>query len=347
MEDKAMDPLLVEFLNTVKSKSYSGSYRLAEKTVVLLRELITRRTWSTAKDLIALIKSAGRVIESNQPAEAVIGNMVRRILRLVRESYAQCGEAPPLNVTLIDYVATPEKSTDKGDYNIVYKNLKGNIIQSINDLLEELEISAHNIAAQSLEHLHSNELIMTIGRSRTVEAFLKQAAKLRKFHVIVAECAPYFQGHEMALSLGSVGIETTVITDSAIFAIMSRVNKVMIGATAVMADGGLIATTGSHSLALAAKFHSVSVIVCASMSKLCPRYLSSYDQDRFNTLVSPNDTLDYSDAELAGRVQCLQPMFDYVPPELVNLFISNLGGHAPSYVYRLLSDYYHEDDFEL
>ena len=34
------------------------------------------------------------------------------------------------------------------------------------------------------------------------------------------------QGQELGVSLAKSGIETTVITDSAIFAIMSRVNKV-------------------------------------------------------------------------------------------------------------------------
>ena len=33
--------------------------------------------------------------------------------------------------------------------------------------------SASNIAAQALEHIHSNEVVMTAGYSRTVEAFLK------------------------------------------------------------------------------------------------------------------------------------------------------------------------------
>ena len=33
--------------------------------------------------------------------------------------------------------------------------------------------SAYNIATQALEHIHSNEVIMTIGKSRTVEEFLK------------------------------------------------------------------------------------------------------------------------------------------------------------------------------
>lgn len=46
---------------------------------------------------------------------------------------------------------------------------------------------------QALEHIHSNEVIMTIGYSHTVEAFLKEAARKRKFQVIVAECAPFCQ----------------------------------------------------------------------------------------------------------------------------------------------------------
>ena len=49
------------------------------------------------------------------------------------------------------------------------------------------EGTTENIAAQALEHIHSNEVIMTIGFSRTVEAFLREAARKRKFHVIVAE----------------------------------------------------------------------------------------------------------------------------------------------------------------
>lgn len=55
------------------------------------------------------------------------------------------------------------------------------------------EGTTDNIAMQALEHIHSNEVIMTIGYSRTVEAFLKEAARKRKFQVIVAECAPFCQ----------------------------------------------------------------------------------------------------------------------------------------------------------
>ena len=60
--------------------------------------------------------------------------------------------------------------------------------------------------------------------------FLKAAAKKRTgdqaFKVIVAEGAPGFRGQETALALSRAGIETTVINDAAVFAIMARVNKV-------------------------------------------------------------------------------------------------------------------------
>lgn len=63
----------------------------------------------------------------------------------------------------------------------------------------------------------------------------------------------------MALSLSKNKIQTTLIADSSIFGIMARVNKVIIGTQAVMANGGLRAICGTHAVALAAKYYSVPV----------------------------------------------------------------------------------------
>ena len=51
----------------------------------------------------------------------------------------------------------------------------------------------------------------------------------------------------------------------------------------------------------------------------------------------------------------MNPQFEYIPPDLVDLFITNVsvvpqlqsGGHQPSYVYRLLSEYYSPEDYDL
>jgi len=44
---------------------------------------------------------------------------------------------------------------------------------------------------------------------------------------------------------------------------------------------------------------------------------------------------------------CVIQVFDYVPPELVSLLVTDIGGHIPSYVYRLLAEYYSREDYTL
>lgn len=46
---------------------------------------------------------------------------------------------------------------------------------------------------QAVEHIHGDEIVMTLGYSKAVSAFLKTAAsKHPDFEVIIAECAPSY-----------------------------------------------------------------------------------------------------------------------------------------------------------
>ena len=55
----------------------------------------------------------------------------------------------------------------------------------------------------------------------------------------------------MAKALAEAGIDTIIISDAMIFAVMARVNKVLLGAHAVLANGGLITQAGSNVVGLA------------------------------------------------------------------------------------------------
>lgn len=48
-------------------------------------------------------------------------------------------------------------------------------------------------------------------------------------------------------------MNVNLITDASVYAIMSRVDKVVISTHAIMANGGLIAKSGAYMIALAAK----------------------------------------------------------------------------------------------
>lgn len=230
------------------------------------------------------------------------------------------------------------------DLNRMSDDLKDAIVGTISEFMEELKGVGGAIALQSLEHLHTKEIVLTYGKSRTVLEFLKFAASKRTFEVVVVEASPGNEGQEMALSLAAAGVETCLIPDSAIFAIMARVNKVIVGTHAVMANGGLISVSGSHMLAQAAKHFNVPFVVCTGLYKLSPLY--AHDQDSFNELKSPAQILPYADAQRYDAA-VKNPAWDYVPPELVSLYITNLGAYSPTYIYRLLAEYYHPEDMDL
>uniref|UniRef100_A0A096NRB9 Translation initiation factor eIF2B subunit beta n=1 Tax=Papio anubis TaxID=9555 RepID=A0A096NRB9_PAPAN len=288
-----------------------SSEEMARETLGLLRQIITDHRWSNAGELMELIRREGRRMTAAQPSETTVGNMVRRVLKIIREEYGRLHGRSDES----DQQESLHKLLTSGglneDFSFHYAQLQSNTIEAINELLVELEGTTENIAAQALEHIHSNEVIMTIGFSRTVEAFLQEAARKRKFHVIVAECAPFCQGHEMAVNLSKAGIETTVMTDAAIFAVMSRVNKVIIGTKTILANGALRAVTGTHTLALAAKHHSTPLIVCAPMFKLSPQFPN--EEDSFHKFVAPEEVLPFTEGDIleksgqrAGEAQFLE-----------------------------------------
>ncbi len=339
------------------------SIDVARKTLEIMRMLVATSNTKDVHALIQMIKHAGAMMVAAQPHELVIGNMVRRVLVTVREELNSAeaagggkgggggegggeggwdrpqiggGEGPSL-MKLLDAPDAPDYARQTAA-----KALKGPILEGIHEVLEELSSVSAHIAEQAIEHIHANEVILTHGRDPAVEAFLKAAHKKRTFDVIVAETAPGGDGHQTAVALAEAGISTTLIADAAVFAMMARVNKVIVGAHGVMANGGLVATAGCHLLALAAQNASVPVVVCAGLYKLTPLFPSG--PHTFNMLLSPHPMLRYTDN--LEDVHVANPAYDYVPPDLVSLLITNSGPNHPSYIYRLLAEYYHPEDHD-
>lgn len=228
------------------------------------------------------------------------------------------------------------------------KHFRQAVMEAIHEIASDFEDMHKNIDDQATSHIHAGEVILIYARSRTVESFLKAAAaKKRKFQVIVCESAPHYGGHTMAKNLANSGIKTTVIHDAAIFAIMARVNKVLLSSHAVLANGGLISNSGTNMVALAAAENSVPVVSVTGMFKLCPMYPHD-GQDTLQDLASPSSIINLTEMCIPHitNVNLINPMRDYIPPNLINMYVTNVGAFPPSYVYRLLAEYYHIDDWE-
>ncbi|KAL2337152.1 hypothetical protein Fmac_011598 [Flemingia macrophylla] len=397
---------VTDFVNLLKKHKIEGSQATAKQTAELLRTVISHQRLPHTNQVTCLlnaVRAVGEQIIDANPIELAVGNIVRRVLHIIREedhSLATAAMAglgmsagsddeddverddgpvlsaaavaaaarstlrPPSLQTLLEDVTvlnvvppTPSSGGEsEGRSRSVEKSsrgrkLKHDVIEAINELIQDITSCHEQIAEQAVEHIHQNVVILTLGSSKTVLEFLCAAKeKKRSFKVFVAEGAPRYQGQLLAKELANRGLQTTVITDAATFAMISRVNMVIVGAHAVMANGGVIAPVGLRMVSLAAQRHAVPFVVLAGSHKLCPLYPHNPNV-QLNTLRSPSELLDFGEfSDLldystgAGSLEVVNPVFDYVPPNLVSLFITETGGHNASYMYRLISDYYSAND---
>ncbi|TFK42354.1 hypothetical protein BDQ12DRAFT_676067 [Crucibulum laeve] len=351
----------------LRRRQLVGSRTTALETVLVLRQVVSKARFSNLEQLVDIIRNAGRKLVEAQPKEHSVGNTVRKVLHHIREEYHTATRGTSVVPTAPSYsiakfvsqgqprkqITAPKaeskgtiKEHDANDPDSFAKGLKPVLMEAIQDVLDELETVYDNISKNARDHIHSDEIILTLGMSKTVEAFLKAAAHHRNYTVIVAETAPSYDGREMAKSLSSAGISTFLVPDSSIYALMSRVNKVIIGAHAILANGGMFAITGSQIAATAARAHSTPVVVCAGQFKLTPLW-NLYHEYGALDFGNPSDVLGFEEGDLVDKTDVVNPYYDYVRPELIDAYITNDGDHPPSSIYRLLKETYDDEDTEL
>jgi translation initiation factor eIF-2B subunit beta len=257
-----------------------------------------------------------------------------------------------------DFAPSTGSNCYPATYYVVRPNLKQAILEAIQEIMTDLEDLHRNINEQVTNHIHAGEILLTCGDSKTIELFLKAAhskittaasnsnsssggSSNNKFTVIV--CG----GYDMACRLAEAGIDTTYMEMAAVFAIMSRVHKVLLPAHAVLANGGLVASSGCNLAALAAHQMSVPVVCVTGLFKLCPMFPHE-GQDTLQDLTQPPAVLDEAlrnDPAILDRVEFVNPMHDYIEPKYVTLYITNVGSFQPSFIYRLLAETYHNEDW--
>jgi translation initiation factor eIF-2B subunit beta len=169
---------------------------------------------------------------------------------------------------------------------ILRQELQQNLLAQIRENLDEIDVSRESVTEQAKEHISDNDLILTFGHSGTLLSFLKEAHETCRFEVIVCETAPTFSGHKTAKELAEAGIQTNLVQDAAVFAVMSRVDKVIISAHGIMATGGIISNSGALMIAHAAKAHEVPVFIVGAVYKMTPLY--PIDSLTYNEFLAPN-----------------------------------------------------------
>jgi len=110
----------------------------------------------------------------------------------------------------------------------------------------------------------------------------------------------------------------------------------------VSADGGIIAPSGCKLVTTAARYYAKPVYIVSGLYKITPIY-PEHD-DSYILMGSPCSLSLPSLPADAQPVHLENPLFDFIPATDIALFVTNTGGHHPSFIYRILRDMYDPED---
>lgn len=342
LDEKFID-LIGKFVADVRNGKVSGANHVSLAMLNLLETIVNESQHATAYELCGAVRAAGRRVSGALPLELCAANVTRRVLRAIRDETRaadkQGGESSGESLQRLVLAAGARRAT----LGTAHTDLREPLRDHIAELRLELESTASALCAAARSHVHADELILTCGSGILVERFLRAAAS-RRYRLILAEGTHVQESHSMASRLSAAGVPVTVISSAAIYAVMSRVNKVVLEVSAALGGGAVLAPAGSHAVTLAAKHYSVPVLALAPLYSLCP--LHTADLPRGVSLDTPHRALAYQRHE-TGAAHVYAPHYDFAPPDHITLFITNLGGSSPSYMYRLLSELYDPNDYAL
>lgn len=199
------------------------------------------------------------------------------------------------------------------------------------------------IAKVGRNFIRDGARVLTHANSRVVAELLESAAQTKNFSVVVTEGRPECSGYLTARKLMEKNIPVTIILDSAVAAVMEKIDVVVVGAEGVFENGGIVNKLGTYQIAVVAKAHDKPFYVAAESYKFARMFPLGQD----DLPPSPQPFIPFSMAsicvdathhngrviaELPTGVDTCNPSSDLTPPSLISLLFTDLGVLTPSAV---------------
>ena len=189
--------------------------------------------------------------------------------------------------------------------------------------LAELGAELFDEGTRALTHCNTGAL--ATGGIGTACGVLRVAwERGRLAEVWVDETRPLLQGARLtAWELRQAGIPHRVVTDSAAGSLMAqgRVDRVIVGADRIAANGDVANKVGTYPLAVLADRHDVPFYVAAPVSTIDPA-----TPDGASIPIEERDP-----AEVVEGGGAFNPAFDVTPAELVTAIVTEAGVLEPPY----------------
>ncbi|KAI1133477.1 initiation factor 2 subunit family protein [Nemania abortiva] len=388
-------------ISLLKRRQIRGSEACATATAHILLQVVARDKWTNVDQLLGRIQLIGRKLVTAQPHELVIGNVVRRVLGLIRDEASEDrndattdspGTASP-SVPALSHATLPPKpvrpatlpvlgsfARTQSMFNLLsdpnvfpsggsnastpgqvsgastpnlnpqatnVSALRSEVIDGIQEIMDEIKMVDEQVQTYADIFIHPGDYILVYQPSRTVQKFLTRAASKRKFTLFLVVDPPSTAGSDapyasLVKSLGSNGSSVITVLNAGLMAYMSRVDKVILGARAITAQGGVIVDCGAAAIARAARERRRTVIVLGGVYKLSPESkLLSESQAEWG---EPSKYANFADGSLVSHIQVQNAASEFLSADQIDTYITNLGAHAQDNLHTIIADHYKEED---
>ncbi len=302
---------VVKIAEDIKAMRIRGAGRIARAAAQALK--IAAEKYVEKKDLTEFIKyidEVAKLLLSTRPTAVSLPNAVMYITsRLKRAKMKTIDEAISL------------------------------IVKLSNEFIEYSKVATEKIGIIGSRRIQNGDVILTHCNSSAAVSIIINAHKQgKKIKVYATETRPKFQGYITAKALLSEGVDVTLIPDSAVRYIMKKVDKVIVGADTVAANGAVVNKIGTSNIALAAKEARVRMFVAAETYKFSPATVIGelvQIEER-----SPLEIVSEEYLKEHPNVKVRNPAFDVTPPEYIDAIITEEGLIPPQAAFLVLIEKY-------
>ncbi len=290
---------VVAIHNGIKDMSIRGAGRIARYVAIALRKAAEGFGGQDVSEFLRYMDYVGAYLRGARPTAVSLPNAVSYVLsRLRRGHLASVDEGKRIAVSAADE----------------FINYANNAVKVIGEL--------------GAKRLENGDVVMTHCHSTAAVSVITNAHRMGKVSkVYVKETRPALQGLITAKALADEGLDVTLIPDTAARYYMKKVDKVVVGADTVVANGAVVNKIGTSLLALIAREARVRVYVATETFKFSPYTL-------LGELVpievrDPREIVDEAWLKENHGVKVFNPVFDVTPPEYIDAIITEKGVIPP------------------
>ena len=289
---------------------------------------------------VAMLKGFTEVFEMLAVApEANNTQMQQLLLQTVSKMVSFLVASRPLAVSMgcainyvknrIRFLTSPERTVAS------FEELCRTVCQDIHSFIEQrVQVPARLIVRNGSENIAAGDTVVTFGLSSVVSNTLLEAhTRGTRFHTVVVDSAPMFEGRELLQRLTDAGMECSYTLLSGTSYAMRRATKVVLGAHAMLCNGVMMGRAGTALVATAAHAARVPVIACCESYKFLDR--AQLDSIELNQLGNPDAVLTHSAAadfflkpaahRPDSQMTVLNPLYDMTPIEYITAVRCEFG----------------------